>query len=358
MNTKRINILYVIDGLFPGGKERQFVELLKGLDKDKFKIGIVTFNENLFYTEQAKLLSEYFVELDKVTNRFKPFFTIWACFKAFKPDIVHTWDYLSSLFVFLPAKFYSAKFINGSIRDSGIERGWQYYAKRWMLKAADVAIGNSKAGLKNYGVKGEVIYNAIDLGRFNRKEALNEFNIIKVANFSDYKNHQMFIDGAIELVKEKLVDKVYLAGNGKYEKKYIDFIEKQEKEVSSNFFFLGSISNVETYLEKCAVGILCSTKIYGEGISNSVLEYMAAGLMAIATDIGATSEIIQDGENGFLIAPDSSKEIVEKVKLIKNNPDMGLKMVANAMNTIELKFNYDENIQKINHLYEKVLTKK
>ncbi|MEN8121650.1 MAG: glycosyltransferase [Bacteroidota bacterium] len=358
MDTNRINILYVIDGLFSGGKERQFVEILKGLDKDKFRIGIITFNKNLFYTEKAKSLSEYFVELEKKSNKFKPFFTIWACFKDFKPDIVHSWDYLSSLFVYFPVKFYSAIFVNGSIRDSGIEKGWQFYAKKWMLKAANVALGNSKAGLSSYGVEGEVIYNAIDLGRFGHSKFRNEFNIIKVANFSDYKNHQMFVDASIELVKEKFVDNVYLAGNGEYFNKYKSLVEKQKEEVSAKFHFLGAISNVETYLEKCTIGLLCSTVKYSEGVSNSVLEYMAAGLIPIATNIGATSEIIQDGENGFLVAPDSFKEIVNKVKLIKNNPEMSVKMVANAMKTIELKFNYNKNMQKINHLYDKVLRKK
>lgn len=357
VETKRINILYVIDGLFQGGKERQFIEILKGLDKDKFRIGIVTFNKNLFYTDQAKLLSEYFVELDKKTNKFKPFFTIWACFRAFKPDIVHTWDYLSSLFVYFPIKLCSAKFINGSIRDSGIEKGWQFYAKKRMLKVADLAIGNSKAGLKNYGVKGEVVYNAIDLGRFNRKEIRNEFNIIKVANFSDYKNHQMFIEAAIDLVEEKIVDKVYLAGNGVYMEKYKNFIKEQGEKIAAKFLFLGAISNVESYLEKCVVGVLCSTEQYGEGVSNSVLEYMAAGIIAVATNIGATSEIIQDGDNGFLVSPNSPDEIVDKVKQIKNNPETSVKLIANALRTIELKFNYSKNLQKINHLYDKVLVK-
>jgi len=356
VDTKKTHILYVIDGLFPGGKERQFIEILKGLDKEKFKIGLVTFNKNLFYTEQAKSLSGYFVELDKKANKFKPFVTIWSCFKEFKPDIVHTWDYLSSLFVYFPAKFYSAKFINGSIRDSGIEKGWQFYAKKWMLKAADVAIGNSKVGLINYKVEGEVIYNAIDLGRFNKNETRNEFNIIKVANFSDYKNHQMFIDAAIVLLKENVVDNVYMAGKGEYLEKYKNFVQKQGTQISSKIIFLGAITDVENYLAKCSVGVLCSTKQFGEGVSNSVLEYMAANVIAIATDIGASSEIITDGENGFLVAPESSDEIVEKVKLIKNNAGLRLTLAENAFKTIREKFNYNNNINKINWLYNKVLT--
>jgi glycosyltransferase involved in cell wall biosynthesis len=351
VDKKRINILFVIDRLGRGGKERQFIEILRGLDKDKLRVGIITYNKNLFYTEQAKSHSEFFVVLDKKSNKFKPFFTIWTCFKAFKPDIVHTWDYLSSLFVYFPVKFYSTKFINGSIRDSGTEKGWQNKSKKLMLRAADIVISNSQAGLKSYNVKGKVIYNAVDINRFEAIEQNNEFNIIKVANFSDYKNHKMFIDAAIKLIEENVIDEVFLAGNGVYEQKYIQYVKEKGDVISSKFNFLGQISNVEQYLKKCKIGVLCSTVEYSEGVSNSVLEYMAAGLIPVATDIGATSEIIEDNKNGYLIEADSSNKLFMKIKHIINNYSSQNQIVKNAKQTIKQKFNYEINIKKLSKLY-------
>ncbi|MBN2757720.1 MAG: glycosyltransferase [Bacteroidales bacterium] len=354
---KKIAILYVIDGLFQGGKERQFVEILKGIDRNIFKIGIVTFNKNLFYSEQAKSLSDYFIELDKTSNKFKPFFTIWTCFRDFKPDIVHSWDYLSSLYVYLPSKLKSVKFINGSIRDSGTEKGWKNKLKKLMLKAADLVIANSKAGLESYNVKGEVIYNAVNTERFNYIEQNGEFNIIKVANFTDYKNHKMFIDAAVKLVDNKIVDKVFLAGDGIYKDKYLKYIQEKSKFVFSKFNFLGSVSNIETVLNKCKVGILCSTIQYSEGISNSVLEYMAAGLVPVATNIGASSEIIENTKNGYLVKADSADDLFDKIKFIKENYDAHNQMIINAKNTINTKFNYQNNIKKLSDLYIKNISK-
>ncbi len=353
----KINILFVIDGLYPGGKERQFMEILKGLDKKLFRTGIVTFNKHKFYTDEARKLADYFVELDKEHNKFKPFLSIFPHFKKFRPDIVHTWDYLSALYAYLPTKIYRAKFVNGSIRDAGIEKGWQFKAKKLMLKLADVAISNSEAGLKNYGVKGEVIYNAVDFGRFSRKHINGEFRIIKVANFTDYKNHQMFFDAAVQLLTERIVDRVFLAGSGKYEQKYKDFVALLPESIKTRIEFLGAVNNLETYLEKCSVGILCSTLQYSEGISNSVLEYMAAGLIAIATDIGATKEIIRNGENGFLVPPDKPEAIVEKIKLLKENTELQIKIKQNAIETIKTKFSYRENILKLSNLYKKLIEK-
>ena len=357
MQTGKIKILYVIDGLFPGGKERQFIEILKKLDKTKYYIGIITFNKNLFYTKQAKKLSDYFVELDKSRNKFKPFFTIWKHFKVFEPDIVHSWDYLSSLYAYLPLKRYRAKFINASIQDVGIEKGWKQQLKKRMLKLADVPLSNSKTGLRNYGVKGEYIYNAVDLNRFKERKENKEFTIIKVANFSDYKDHKTFIDAAVELVKQNVVDRVYLAGDGEHKQKYIKQVQSEGKAISEKFDFLGAINNVEDYLSRCHIGVLCSTTKYGEGISNSILEYMAAGLAVVATDIGATLEIIENNKNGLLIQEGDVNRLIENIKLLKKDDELRTELIVEAKKTVKEKFDYEKNIEKLEKLYQIDLTK-
>ncbi len=355
MYTEKIKILYVIDGLFPGGKERQFIELLKNLNRADYQIGIITFNKNLFYTEQAKKLTDYFVELDKSKNKFKPFSSIWKHFKHFKPDIVHSWDYLSSMYAYFPLKRYKAKFINASIQDVGVEKGWKLSLKKMMLRLADVPVSNSKTGLRNYGVTGEYIYNAVDLNRFFDREENNEFTIIKVASFSDYKDHQTFITAAIELVKQNIVDKVYLAGDGVHKQKYIEQVKLEGEEIFRKFHFLGSITNVEHYLRSCHVGVLCSTTKYGEGISNSILEYMAAGAAVVATDIGATSEIIENYKNGLLIQEASVNELIKNIKLLKEDKDLRSDLIQEAKKTVREKFNYQKNINKQENLYKEIV---
>jgi glycosyltransferase involved in cell wall biosynthesis len=353
---KKIKILYFIDGLYPGGKERQFIEILKLLDRQTYTIGIVTFNKNLFYSETAKKLSDYFVEIDKF-NRFNPFLSVWKPIKEFKPDIIHTWDYLSSTYIFLPSRIKRIKFIDNSIQDVGVEKGWKRKLKLLMLNWSDLALSNSQTGLKNYKVKGEYIYNAINQERFLQNEENKEFNIIKVASFSDYKDYQTVIDAGIELVKNNVVDNFYFAGDGPHRIKHQEYVKNNFPEVSAKFHFLGAINNVEYYLSKCKVGVLCSTVKYGEGISNSVLEYMAAGLVPIVTDIGGSCEIVSNEENGFLIPPASTNKIIEKVIFIKNNPEISKKMVEKAKQTVSTKFNYISNIEKLSNIYKKMINR-
>ena len=345
-----IKLLYVCDGLRAGGKERQLSEIIKNIDKQKFELGIITFNKNGHFSELIKKYVSFYKELSKRPTRLEPFFTIWKVFQDFKPDIVHTWDSLSSLYSYLPTRIFKSKLIDGSIRDAGIEKGWQLYLKRFFLKRADLVISNSYAGLKNYSVVGDVMYNAIDMNRFKPKIENGEFNIIMVANFTDYKDHQTFINASVALLYESIVDNVFLAGDGPHKQKFSDYIASKHNSLLKRFHFLGTIKNVEDYLTKCKVGVLCSTSKFGEGISNSVLEYMATGLVPVATNLGGTSEIIEDRINGFLFQEGRSDQLFAIVKKIKEEY-LYDKLNFYSQFTIESKFSLSKNLSNLQKAY-------
>jgi len=351
---KKIRILHITNSLGPGGKERQLIELIKNIDKNKFIIGVVTFGNNQHYSNLAKSNSTYYRELSKRPTRFEPFFSMWKCINEFNPDIIHTWDSLSTMYSWIPCNYYKVKLIDGSIRDAGAYRGWQYYYKLFFLKQASLRISNSIAGLKAYKSDGIVIYNAIDISRFHYTNDSTEFNMIMTANFNDSKDQQTFLDAAISLVNLKVVNSVYLIGGGPFQEKYENFIRKNFAQIAEQFHFTGIIRNVEEYLSKCKVGVLCSTTLYSEGVSNSVLEYMAAGLVPIVTDLGGSAEIIEEGQNGFLIHPGDSQRIVDLIQLLKNEPALSLRLSLKAKETIRTKFSLNKNIETITTIYQNI----
>lgn len=351
-----IRILFIIDGLKPGGKERQLVEIIKVLSQNKnYCIGVITFNKNQHYSSFIKENTDFFSELNKKLNPFLPFISIWKPINDFKPNIIHTWDSLSSLYSFLPCRSLGIKFVDGSIRDAGVDKSWHKQLKLFFLKRTDSIIANSKAGLKAYHVTGNIIYNAIDINRFIVPESNQYFSIIMTANFTDYKDHETFISAAIQLLNEQVVDHVYLLGDGPYKQKYIALLENNHPKIADKFSFPGAVYDVEKYLAKCKIGVLCSTPEYSEGLSNSVLEYMAAGLLPIVTDLGGSSEIIENQRNGFLIKPKGKQEIVEIVKKMKHNRPLLEEYIEQAKKTIHNKFASKSNISHLETIYDKLL---
>jgi len=61
----------------------------------------------------------------------------------------------------------------------------------------------------------------------------------------------------------------------------------------------GFVEDTPSLLAKSHIGLLLSNAY--EGLSNSIMEYMAAGIPVIATNTGGNSELITHGKNGFLI---------------------------------------------------------
>jgi glycosyltransferase involved in cell wall biosynthesis len=247
--------------------------------------------------------------------------------------------------------------IDGSIRDCGIDRGIFYHFKRFLLKRANLVIGNSSAGLSAYKTKGQVLYNAINSERFNERVIAQEFNVIMTANFTEYKDHLTFLNAAIPLLQDHTVDNVFLVGEGPFKEKYISWISTEHPELFSRFHFTGAVFNVEEYLARCHVGVLCSTPEYSEGLSNSVLEYMAAGLVPIVTNLGGSKEIVEDDINGYLINPRDDKKIVELIHLLKNSPSIRMQIIEQAKATIENKFSLKKNLDTLSLIYTNLWNK-
>lgn len=68
------------------------------------------------------------------------------------------------------------------------------------------------------------------------------------------------------------------------------------------------------------IGVLSS---HEEGFSNILLENMAAGLPVLATSVGGTTEVVEDGKTGFLVPPENPAALTES--LIRLAGDEGMR---------------------------------
>jgi glycosyltransferase involved in cell wall biosynthesis len=61
---------------------------------------------------------------------------------------------------------------------------------------------------------------------------------------------------------------------------------------------------------------------YQEGLPMAILEAMAAGLAIVATPVGGIPEVVQDGYNGFLVAPGDIGALSEKLAILVGDPQL------------------------------------
>jgi len=177
---------------------------------------------------------------------------------------------------------------------------------KWVLRHAVVA-GVSDASCrfaKSFGAKKcIVLYNGVDAKFFDgRKKQHAGINIAFVGRLIKEKG----VQDLLKAVKDLKV-KVTVIGKGPH--------ESELKKLGGNFVGEKDSAQVKEVLASSDILVNPS---YGEGLPTSVLEAGAMGLAVVASDVGGTSEIIDDGKNGFLVHPGNVKELREKIKLLMN----------------------------------------
>jgi glycosyltransferase involved in cell wall biosynthesis len=150
-----------------------------------------------------------------------------------------------------------------------------------------------------------------------------------VANYREVKDLPLFLRAAQKVAAAMPEPVFLLAGSGELK------AELERLAVSlgigGRVFFSDGRGAVPDYLARMAVACLSSKS---EGLPNAILEYMAAGLPVVATDVGGNAELIEDGSNGFLVRsrdPEAfARPIIELLRNHELRERMGQRGLARA----------------------------
>jgi glycosyltransferase involved in cell wall biosynthesis len=364
-----MTILFIADNIGGGGKERRMLELIKSLSKmPSYKIVLVSLTDMGVGYDYMYDFPVTIIETDR-KHKFttEPFFIIRNAIRKYKPDIVHSWGSMGSVYILPLLPFRKFKFINGIIADAPNHIDWYkkpYVRGQLTFPFSDVVLSNSLAGIKSYNApvnKTFCIYNGIDMNRFkNLKDpdglkqelGISHFSFIigMVGAFHDRKDYNTFVIAAQKVIHMHKDICFLLVGEGKNSEPIAALLSDEDKK---NIRFLGRRSDIESLIQIFDIGVLCTnSKIHGEGVSNSIIEYMSLGKPVIATEGGGTNEVIEDSKNGFLIEDKGVDTLVEKILLLYNNPETGKKMGEQALQTIKDKFLLDRMTDEFISIYK------
>jgi glycosyltransferase involved in cell wall biosynthesis len=366
-----MKILYIVDTLgMGGGKERQLTTLLKEIKKhnDIIPLVIVLYNHPLY--EDFKNLSIDYVILNKTKFfDFKLIINILKTVNEFQPDIIHSWEWYSTLAV-LPAKLINgACLINGSIRNAipckTLSKSW-IYSKLLFLFSSRI-IANSRAGLEAYGKKEDkkyrVIHNGFDISRIEKKEInidvseniKSKYVIGMIARFYAQKDHKTVIQAISKLIEDGYDLSLIMVGEGDT-LETIKHIVKSKGINKDRFIFVGARSDVEVIISLCDICVLSTNvKIHREGIPNSIMEYMAMKKPVVATRNGGTEELVFDNETGFLVEPFNVQDMGNKIKILIENASLRKKFGMNGYEKIINEFSVSKMYNSYIRLYKEVL---
>lgn len=207
----------------------------------------------------------------------------------------------------------------------------------------------------------ETVYNFVDERDYHVKDTgslkeelgieENEKVVIHVSNFRKVKRVGDVVD-TFYRISQKVKSKLLLVGDGPEMSKIQEQVRGLEME--EEVLFLGKRDNLSELYNISDLKLLLSEK---EAFGLVMLEAMACGVPGIGTNIGGIPEIIESGENGYLVElGDTVQAAMRGVELL-SNPEIGARLRAGAIETVASKFHSSRILKEYEEIYERLLDK-
>lgn len=200
-----------------------------------------------------------------------------------------------------------------------------------------------------------VIYNGVDIGRFDRIRSDKErdyFKIIFVGRLHPQKGVNYLIE-AVEYVKHALEKTQFLLiGNGIQESQLRQMVKT--KNLESMIQFKGEITGNDLIREYKSSHLFVLPSVF-EGQPLTVLEAWASKLPILVTDCGANKEIVADGENGWLVPAMDYVALGEKILHLRAMSESDREVVGNmGYELANQEYSWDAMAEKIHDVYEEI----
>lgn len=357
----------MIGTLDVGGTERMLASVVKNLDRQRFDITVLCLTSGGKIADSLKD-DGFRVEVLGVKGKLdlSAIFKLKDFLRRGKFDIIQSYLFYSNVLARVCGRLAGTKVILSGERSTSEWKGGFYrLIDRFTAGYARMIIANSQAVkaslVEDVGIKADkikVIVNGIDPGRFNsnvdivdmkRQLGLSKDKMVvgTVTRLHPEKNPEVFIDAASIVKKEHDNIQFVVVGDGRL----MNALKQQVARLglSSDVIFTGERDDVAQILKVMDIFVLTSL---WEGLSVSILEAMASAVPVVATDVGGTKEVVDNGVTGVLIPRKNPTETANAISMLLSKPDKLRQMGSRGKEHVEKYFTLNDMIKKIEDLYE------
>lgn len=111
--------------------------------------------------------------------------------------------------------------------------------------------------------------------------------------------------------------------------------------------------DAEASREALAAATVFVLPSHAEGLPMAVLEAMAWALPVIATPVGGIPQLLQDGENGRLVAPGDIDALADALEWMLTHPGERARLGAAARATIEKRYSLEAAVESLSRIYQR-----
>ncbi len=228
------------------------------------------------------------------------------------------------------------------------------------IRYSQVIIANSRFTGSASAVpqnKVRVVYNAVDLERFDRGRSLRtELGIAEeelvvgfIGNLQQIKGIEMFIELAATFQQSHAR---FVIVGGCNDPAYLEQLRNNMQGIS-NILYLGYRSDVENIYH--TVDLVVMPSQWDEPFGRITIEAGAARKPIISTRVGGIPEIVAHGENGYLVDKDDFHAFVHYTTLLLQDASLRTRLGAAGRANVEAKFTVAHHLQNIETIYRELL---
>lgn len=372
-----------------GGTEKQVTNLTKRIDRDAFDLSFACLKRWGVLLEEVEgkqglHVSEYPLSSFYTPNALWQQLRFAWTLRRNGTQVVHSYNFYGNMFSIPAAKLAGVPCIVASIRDMGIyNTPFQLRAQKWVCRMADRVLVNAGA-IKDWLVaegydpaKITVVRNGVDTSRFGshddgatlRRELKLPPDVplvVMLARVNPKKGIDTFIDAAAR-IHAACPEAYFLAvgesftrdadGAVQVDAAYRLSLQEQVDRLglTEHFRFTGLRKDVPQVLAAAAVSVLPSLS---EGISNTLLESMAAGVPVVATRVGGTPEAVTHGVHGLLVEPKDPDALADAVVSILRDPQLAEQLGRRGRERMVAEFSFEAVVRRTEDIYRELLAGK
>jgi glycosyltransferase involved in cell wall biosynthesis len=371
-----ITILYPVNELKIGGAEQQLLDLVRGLDKSRFRPIVAPLYPNGSLDGEFRAVPG--VEVVDLNRSGKydpsPLWRIGALLRRHQIEIVQPFLSPATFFSLLPAMAVGGSAMIVTER-CGIRKnrrlGYKIYrtVEDWVSHCATVIVSNSYAGQELLLQRGlpdsmiRVIYNGVNQERLvvdpdavNRNRATTgvpaDGVVIGIlASLTPAKGHDTLLR-AFAIVTERFPGaRLAIVGDGP--RRHALEALTAELGLTRQVVFFGYQRNVADFL--ASFDLLVSASTDNEGCSNSILEAMSLGVPVVATDVGGNRELVRHLETGLLVPVADPSLLAGAMTEALESPHLSSAIAQRAREMISNQFGLERMVHDYESLYVNLL---
>ncbi len=351
------NIVIFCKTLAIGGAEKQALVLAKLLAEKGEDVLLINWCGNIIDPRNSKFIKNNSIRYVGLKgNSYSKFRKFLKVVRNHNTSVVLSYLTLANIISGVSKLFIRDLISIGGIRTEKLPFYKFFFEKLAHNYLNDATVFNNysaKDKFERRGFKAEkifVIHNTIEVSPVEKSESKSdEAVVVSVSRFvkpKDFTTALYSIKQVIETDGERWL-KYCIVGYGPLEEKIRSLVSLLD--LKDHVEILLKPSNIPEILNNS--DIYLSTSLF-EGLSNSIMEAMSAGLPVIGTDVGDNRYLIEDGYNGFIVPCMDVEIITDRIRYLINNEDIRREYGLNSRIKIEKEFSEAELLKHYYKLFE------